>query len=115
MTLGPAIALMPLVENAKGWVARVLATFGKVPMFYYLMHLLIIHLTALLVVMIREGRIFSEWYASAPFAQVPEENRWPLALLYLVFAVDIVLLYFMCRWYANYKLSHPQIKWLKYL
>ena len=115
MTLGPAIAVMALVENVRGWFANVLETFGKVPMFYYLMHILIIHLTALLVMIIRQGTIPSEWYANAPYTFMPEENRWPLALLYLVFFIDVVILYFVCRWYERYKFSHPGIKWLKYI
>ena len=115
MTLGPAILTMALVENARGWLAKALETFGKVPMFYYLMHILIIHLSALVVVLLREGKIFSEWYATAPYSFVPEGHRWSLALLYLVFFIDVILLYFICRWYANYKFNHPEQKWLKFL
>jgi uncharacterized membrane protein len=115
MTLGPAIAMMPLVENAKGWLAKALQTFGSVPMFYYLAHILLIHISALIVMMIREGKIFSEWYANAPYAWLPEEHRWSLGLLYLVFFIDVFLLYFLCRWYARYKFSHREVKWLKYL
>lgn len=115
MTLGPTIALIPLVENAKGWLSRVLEAFGKVPMFYYLMHILMIHITALIVTSIREGKVFSEWYANAPYSFVPEEHRWSLGLLYLVFLIDVILLYFICRWYANYKFTHPEQKWLKFL
>lgn len=115
MTLGPTILTIALVKNARGWLAKVLETFGKVPMFYYLLHILLIHLSALIVTFFREGKIFSEWYANAPYSFVPEEHRWSLALLYLVFFIDVILLYFICRWYANYKFSQPQQKWLKFL
>ena len=115
MTLGPTILTIALVENARGWLAKVLETFGKVPMFYYLLHILLIHLSALIVTFFREGKIFSEWYANAPYSFVPEEHRWSLALLYLVFFIDVILLYFICRWYANYKFTHPQQHWLKFL
>jgi uncharacterized membrane protein len=115
MTLGPAIAMMPLVENVKGWLAKALQTFGIVPMFYYLAHILLIHISALIVMMIREGKIFSEWYANAPYVWMPEEHRWSLGLLYLVFFIDVFLLYFFCRWYARYKFTHREVKLLKYL
>ncbi|MGZ5134257.1 MAG: DUF1624 domain-containing protein [Flavitalea sp.] len=115
MTLGPTIAVIPLVENAKGWLAKVLETFGSVPMFYYLMHILIIHITALIVTIIREGKIFSAWYTNAPYSYVPEEYQWSLGLLYLVFMIDVILLYFLCRWYAQYKFNHHEKKWLKFL
>ena len=115
MTLGPAILAIAFVEKARGWFARVFETFGKVPMFYYLMHILIIHITALIVTFLREGKVFSEWYANAPYSFVPEEQRWSLGLLYLVFIIDIILLYFICRWYMRYKFDHPSKVWLKFL
>jgi hypothetical protein len=43
MTLGPAIALLPPADRARGWLARVFETFGRVPMFYYLLHIPAIH------------------------------------------------------------------------
>jgi len=103
MTLGPLIALLPLVERARGWFASVLTTFGRVPMFYYLLHIPLIHVTALLVWYLREGRVHSDWFATAPFASVPAAFRWGLPLLYLVFVIDVTLLYFLCRWYEGVK------------
>ncbi|HVU58442.1 MAG TPA: heparan-alpha-glucosaminide N-acetyltransferase domain-containing protein [Puia sp.] len=115
MTLGPLIALVPFAERVKGWFAGVLIIFGRVPMFYYLLHIPLIHQSALLVNLIREGNVHSDWYATAPFTSVPEEHRWSLTLLYLVYVVDLVILYFLCRWYAQYKASHPGNKWLRYI
>jgi uncharacterized membrane protein len=103
MTLGPAIALLPFVEHARGPFARAMVTFGRVPLFYYLLHIPLIHVTALAVGRIRDGAMHHEWYASAPFSSVPEEYRWSLGLLYLVFAIDVVLLYLACRWYERVK------------
>jgi uncharacterized membrane protein len=115
MTLGPAIALVPLAEKASGWLAKVLTIFGQVPMFYYLLHIPLIHLTVFIVNFIRDGRIHQDWYTTAPFVSVPAEQRWELLLLYLVFIIDVIVLYFACRWYAAYKKNHPGKKWLKYL
>ena len=95
MTLGPLILLVPYAEKAKGWFARVLITFGKVPLFYYLLHIPLIHLSALLVTLIREGAVFPAWYDSAPFTSMPEGHQWGLGLLYLVFALDVIILYFL--------------------
>ena len=115
MTLGPAIALVPLAEKARGLVANVLTIFGRVPFFYYLLHIPLIHACALLVTFRREGTIHPEWYAYAPFTSVPQESRWNLPLLYLVFVIAVAILYAACRWYAAYKFSNPDKKWLKYL
>lgn len=115
MTLGPIIALIPFAEKVRGWFSKVLVTFGGVPMFYYILHILLIHLTALIVNMILTGATHQEFYATAPYTQMPEEMRWGLPLLYLVFFIDVVILYFMCRFYSTYKLAHPEKKWLSYL
>jgi len=43
MTLGPMIALLPLAERARGWLTQAVTTFGRVPLFYYLLHIPVIH------------------------------------------------------------------------
>lgn len=114
MTLGPAIALLPLAERARGWLAGVLETFGRVPFFYYLLHIPAIHLAALLVNCLREGTPHAGWYASAPYTFIPRDHRWGLPLLYVVWFAVVVLLYFVCRWYAVLK-SRNRASWLKYI
>lgn len=114
MTLGPTIALLPWLERARGWFAGVLATFGRVPMFYYLLHIPAIHIAALLVTLVREGSMHPEWYASAPYADVPPEHRWGLPMLYVVWAIVVAILYFACRWFAGVK-SRRRDGWLRYV
>src|SRR5262249_28906782 len=67
MTLGPMITLVALVEGARGWFAKVWTTFGRVPLFYYLLHIPLIHLTAMIVFLLRNGNLQSSWFATAPF------------------------------------------------
>ena len=55
MTLGPMIALLPLAERARGWLADAVTTFGRVPLFYYLLHIPLIHALALIVNVLRAG------------------------------------------------------------
>jgi len=115
MTLGPMIALIPFAEKAKGKLAGILSLFGRVPFFYYLLHILLIHISALAVNFIREGNAHQDWYLTAPYTWIPEEHHWGLPLLYLVFFIDLIVLYFLCRWYAGYKSRHPEKKWLYYV
>ena len=114
MTLGPLIALMPLAERARGLAGRVLETFGRVPMFYYLCHIPLIHALALAVGWLREGAVHGEWYATAPYVRLAPEHRWSLWLLYAAFAVAVALLYPLCRWFADLKARHRS-GWLRYL
>ena len=57
MTLGPMLVLLGLVDQAHGPIARALETFGRVPMFYYLLHIPTIHLAAVIVSLVREGSV----------------------------------------------------------
>ena len=115
MTLGPTILLVPFFERARGWFTDVMATFGRVPFFYYLLHIPLIHALALIVMRLKFGDAFnSAAYAIAPYAQVPPAQRWSLLLLYAVFLVAVALLYPACRWYAGFK-SRRRDPWLKYI
>lgn len=115
MTLGPLIALMPWAERASGALANALKIVGRVPMFFYLVHILLIHLSAFVVNLVLSGTIHQDWYATAPFVNIPENERWGLPLLYLVWAIDVPILYWLCTKYADYKASHPDVRWLKYV
>ncbi|HKV74651.1 MAG TPA: heparan-alpha-glucosaminide N-acetyltransferase domain-containing protein [Gemmatimonadales bacterium] len=116
MTLGPAIALLPWAENPKGTVARMLETFGRVPFFFYLLHIPLIHALACVVSLLREGAVNPWLFANHPMMppDAPEGYTWSLALLYLVFAIAIALLYPACRWYARVK-AESRSRWLSYL
>lgn len=116
MTLGPTIALIPVLERARGRATRWLSVFGRVPFFYYVLHIPLIHALALVVSKIRLGEVTPWLFTNHPMGNpsAPEGYTWSLGLLYLVWAVAVVLLYFPCRWYAGLKARH-QDWWLKYL
>jgi uncharacterized membrane protein len=116
MTLGPTIALMPVLERARGRVARWLTVFGRVPFFFYLLHIPLIHALALAVSAIREGAVNPWLFANHPMGNPapPDGYTWSLGQLYLVWAISIVLLYFACRWFAEVKARRTEA-WLKFL
>ena len=114
MTLGPTIAVMPFLEDARGWLAGVLTTFGRVPLFYYLLHIPLIHAVSLLVWLLRDGTSHADWFVSAPFVQTPDGQQWPLPLLHLVFVSCVALLYLPCRWFGGVKARGARA-WLRYV
>lgn len=116
MTLGPTIALMPVLERARGVVARWLTVFGRVPFFYYVLHIPLIHALALGVSWAREGGVNPWLFANHPMGNPPPPDgyTWSLGLLYLVWAVAVVLLYIACRWFAGLK-SRRTDAWLRYV
>ena len=101
MTLGPLIALLPAFDRARGAAAGVLEVFGKVPLFYYVLHIPLIHLAAIGVSLIRTGTITPWLFGNHPMEppEQPDGYQWSLPLLYLVTTVCVAILYFACRWW----------------
>jgi uncharacterized membrane protein len=116
MTLGPTIALMPPLERARGAVARWLTVFGRVPFFFYLLHIPLIHALAVLVSVARQGQVSPWLFTNHPMGNPPPPDgyTWSLGLLYLVWAMAIAILYLACRWFADLKARRPEA-WLKFL
>ena len=116
MTLGPMFILIALAERWRGRLVEMTTTFGRVPLFYYLLHIPVIHLAAIAVSLAREGQINAWLFGNHPMAPppVPEGYAWSLMLLYLVFAACVIVLYFPCRWFARLR-SERASRWLSYL
>ncbi len=112
MTLGPAIALLPAFEKIKGWFAKFFITFGRVPMFYYILHIYLIHALAIVAAYFtihNVGFLLSNnppgtW--SIPFG-------FRLGVVYVVWFVVVMSLYPACKWFAGVKQRRKDI-WLSY-
>jgi uncharacterized membrane protein len=116
MTLGPTIAILPLLEQARGRVPRWLAVYGRVPLFYYLLHIPLIHAVAVVISLVRSPSATRWLFTNHPMnpGPAPEGYRWSLGLLYLVTGGVVVALYFPCRWFAEVK-ARRKDGWLSYL
>jgi uncharacterized membrane protein len=117
MTLGPPLIFLFLVDTHTPRVLRPALIIGKVPMFYFLMHFFFIHLLAVFICFARYGHI--HWMFESPdIAHFPitQPSGWglPLPLVYLLWAVVVVLMYPLCRWYAAVK-QHSNNPWLSYI
>lgn len=92
MTLGPALMLLAFFDQARGSFARVLATFGQVPFFYYVVHIYLIHGLAVVTGVAMTGAL-----TNTPAIGLG------LPGIYLVWLLVLVLLYPICRWFAGQK------------
>ncbi|HEX8069590.1 MAG TPA: heparan-alpha-glucosaminide N-acetyltransferase domain-containing protein [Pyrinomonadaceae bacterium] len=111
MTLGPAIMLLPLLERWTGAVARFFLTFGRVPLFYYLLHVPVIHVLVVACAVARYGpQVLQVDASQGP----PPGWGYPLAVVYLVWLVTVLLLYPLCRRWARLK-QRNRSAWLSYL
>ncbi|HEX9894666.1 MAG TPA: heparan-alpha-glucosaminide N-acetyltransferase domain-containing protein [Gemmatimonadales bacterium] len=116
MTLGPAIALIPALERVRGRLADALSLFGRVPFFYYLLHLPLIHGIAVVLAFARHGRVDPWLFGNHPIGvpPTPAGLGYGVPVLLLTTLVTVVLLYFPCRWFAAIK-SRRRESWLSLL
>jgi len=116
MTLGPALLCLWALDGRTPPVLRPVSIIGKVPMFYYVLHIPLIHLIAVIVCYARYGQV--HWMFESPsLLQFPitAPPRWgfSLATSYLVWVVVVLALYPLCRWFAALKQRRSDL-WLSY-
>jgi len=117
MTLGPMFIALALLEHSHGRLADTMTMFGRVPFFYYALHIPLIHLLAVFVSLFRLGSVSPWLFANHPVLvpPAPAGYAWSLGLLYLVWVITIMILYFPCRWFAALKQQRKDITFLSYL
>jgi uncharacterized membrane protein len=114
MTLGVSMIVLALVERVKNKVTDFFNVFGRVPMFYYILHLYLIH-TICMILFFVSGYTMKDAYAPKQlFAFRPDAFGYPLWVVYIIWAVVIFTLYPLCKKYNAYKSTHKQW-WLSYL
>jgi uncharacterized membrane protein len=116
MTLGPAIIALALFESGstRGRIANFFITFGRVPLFFYLLQWLTAHVISLLL-HLAFGKPTSWLFQSpASFTAVPPEAGFNLGVVYLSWIVGVLLLYPLCKWFAGVK-QRRRDWWISYL
>ena len=118
MTLGPACLALALIESWTSGIARIFLALGRVPLFFYILHLPAIHLTAAAFAFVRYGQadfMFKNPTSSSvtPFPAPPSYGH-SLWVVYLVWMGIIALLYPACRWFFTYRRTH-RARWLSYV
>jgi uncharacterized membrane protein len=111
MTLGPALLFLCAVDSRTPPWLRPALIVGKVPMFYYLLHIPLIHLLAVAVCYARYGHV--HWMFEDPLYLQPPGWGYSLPVIYLVWACVVLALYPLCRWFANLK-KRSNDPWLSY-
>jgi uncharacterized membrane protein len=117
MTLGPALLFLWVVDPGTPQWLRPALVFGKVPLFYYLLHVPLIHLLAVAVCYARYGHV--HWMFESPsvnqFPITPPPGwGYSLQIVYLIWISVVLTLYPACRWFAALKQRRNDV-WLSYL
>ena len=117
MTLGPALLLLRAFDARIPAVLRPALAFGRVPLFFFVLHFYLIHLLAVVVSYARYGEV-SGAFRSPDLAHFPMSmpGDWNVGLpvIYLIWAAVVVALWLPCRWFADLK-RRRRSRWLSYL
>ena len=112
ITLGPAVIFLAFAEKPLNKFTKFISVYGRVPMFYYLLHIYFIHFLA----MIASELTGFGWKAmvSDIFPEV-RGYGFSLPVVYLVWVAVVLSLFPLCKWYDKYKMAHKEKWWLSYL
>jgi len=117
MTMGPSLLLLAwldkrMIRGAKpSWLSSALLIYGRVPMFYYILHLYVIHLLAAGTAVVFRQPTAPWLLRAALFLGGPDGN---LPFIYLMWITAVAILYWPCRWWAELK-QRRKDWWLSYL
>ena len=105
MTLGPAFIALALLENVQNWATNILLVYGRVPLFFYLLHIYLIHGLA---------KLSGEFIHNSVTAGLFPHPGYSIIFVYLFWDIVIAALYLPCRWFMRIKMKHKHW-WLSYL
>ncbi len=119
LTLGIIFLLIPLFNTLENALTRFLLVFGKVSLFFYIIHLNIIHLCAYFYSYVILGAHPEWWWGpTSPWITnhypTPENYHFHLGRVYFVTLLVLLISYPLCKAYGRYKSTH-KYKWLSYL
>jgi len=99
ITLGPVMLMLAALENVHNRITSIFLVYGRVPLFYYILHLYLARLLSFLTFIVMDKK---------------QGYSFPLGTVYIIWLLVVFILYFPCRWFMKYKQTHKQW-WLSYL
>ena len=117
MTLGPALLFLAITENMSSKISNIISIYGRVPMFYYILHIFFVHLFTMLAAAWFTGFSWKIWILEQPLWRSTNLKGYgfSLGITYLVWIGIVVGLYPLCKWYDTYKTTHKEKWWLSYV
>jgi uncharacterized membrane protein len=114
MTLGLSLMFLSAIEKTENRFTKVLMVYGKVPFFYFVLHLYLLHFIVVVMFFVSGFGIADIKTEGSPFLFVPPTFGFSLPMVYLFWVTVVALLYLPCIWFQKYKMTHTQW-WLNYL
>ncbi|HUS01608.1 MAG TPA: heparan-alpha-glucosaminide N-acetyltransferase domain-containing protein [Chitinophagaceae bacterium] len=116
MTLGPAMIFLAFTEKVSSRFTRPIIHIGRVPMFYYILHLYLIHLAAMIAAQLSGYRWIDMILQRRTWVDPQLKGYgFSIGFTYVVWIGIVLMLYPLCKWYDKYKTTHKEKWWLSYL
>jgi len=116
ITIGPSLLFLAVSEKYSGKIVDIVTALGRVPMFYYVVHIYIIHVLALFAALATgfqaSDMVFNTWVTDTPNLK---GYGFSLTVVYIVWILLVLVLIPLCLWYDRYKRTHREKRWLSYL
>jgi uncharacterized membrane protein len=112
--LGIMFLILSLVQGVENKWTDIVSVYGKVPLFYFLVHWYIIHPFVLIMVLL-QGYKTSDMVFGSNFGRPKTGSGLQLWAVYLIWMSLVILMYPLCKWYGKYKTNNRRKKWLRYI
>jgi uncharacterized membrane protein len=113
-TLGGLFLGLAAAEQRDNAISRILQVYGRVPLFYFVVHFYLIHLLVVLVAFAQGYNLSRISFGAFQFGPPVAAGSLPTWCIYPIWMAIVAVMYPLSRWYGHYKSSHPEKKFLRY-
>jgi hypothetical protein len=107
--------ILAIAAGRRGGLINFAAVYGRVPLFYFVLHFFLVHFILLGLLLLQGFRWSELSFASGTFGRpAGVVSGLPLWAVYIVWMTVVAILYRPCKWFGSYKATHSQW-WLRYI
>ncbi|WP_254413278.1 DUF1624 domain-containing protein [Dyadobacter diqingensis] len=115
LTLGISFLVMAMADGVKNKFVSIISVYGKVPLFYYLLHWYLVH-SLMFALMFYQGFTWKDLpFGPFQFGRPVNGSGVELPYVYMIWVFVVIVLYPLCKWYSGYKSAHREKQWLRYI
>jgi uncharacterized membrane protein len=114
LTFGCMFLIMSILEGTKNQLTDILSVYGKVPLFYFMVHWYIIHIMMFAMVFL-QGFTSAYFVFGFNFGRPKSGSGVDLGVIYILWICVVLMMFPLCKWYGKYKANHREKMWLRYL
>lgn len=115
VTLGICFVILSVSANRHGWFIKFVSLYGKVPLFYYIIHWYLLHVIMFVMLFFQGFEYKDLVFGPFQFGRPAVPSGLEIWYIYPIWLGVVLALYPLCKWYSNYKAEHQDKKWLRYL